>query len=365
MNDSSRSEKLRGAGRSLEALAERAARLVEFARGRRKALILTHDNPDPDGISSATALAQILEAKAGVPSTLAYGGLVGRAENRALLKVLRLPFVPMHRVALGDFDLVCMVDTQPESQNHSLPDDRFPEVIIDHHPARPSSRGAAIAEVGGIFGATATILTHYLRVLEVEPTQEVATALFYGIKADTRDLGRETMPADVDAYVWLFPRTDKEALARIEHPRLPPEYFRLYHTALEQAQVFANAVWSDLGWIYTPDMVAEVAERLLYLEGIKWSLALALHDEHLFFSLRTNDRRMNAGRLIREVVTPFGGGAGGHGQMAGGRIPIAGRNEAELEALKMAVRARFLEAWGLADQPPVPLLDYRLPEGPK
>lgn len=359
MAGSSRSDKLRGRGRGSEALRERASRLVAFARGRRRALILTHDNPDPDGIASAVGLAQLLEEKAGLPSTLAYGGLVGRAENRALLRVLKLPFVPMHRVALEDFDLVCMVDTQPEAGNHCLPVDRFPDVIIDHHPERPASCSAAIAEVGGAFGATASIVTHYQRSLGMTPTREVATALFYGIKADTRDLGRETMPADVEAYLWLFPLTDKEALARIEHPRLPPAYFRLLHTALEAAVVHGNAVLTDLGWIYTPDMVAEVAERLLFLEGIKWSLALALFDENLFLSLRTNDRRMNAGRLIREAVSAFGGSAGGHGQMAGARIPITGLAEKEIEALKEGILARFLHEWGLDDEKETPLLELR------
>lgn len=342
-----------------EPLARRARRLVELAKERKKALILTHDNPDPDGISSALALAQIFEEKAGIPSTLAYGGLVGRAENRAMLKILRLPFVPMHRVNLSAHDLICMVDTQPEGRNHSLPADLFPDVIFDHHPELPASQRAAIPEVGGVYGATASILTHYLRALGLTPTREVATALFYGIKADTRDLGRETMPADVDAYVWLFPHTDKEALAQIEHPRLPPEYFRLYHTALERGLIHGNTVLADLGWIYTPDMVAEVAERHLFLEGIKWSLALALYDDHLFLSLRTNDRRMNAGRLIREVVTHVGGSAGGHGQMAGARVPITDLNAEQIETLKRELVGRFLREWGVADEEPIPLLEYR------
>jgi len=350
---------LRSRGKALD-LEERARRLVELARTRKRALVLTHDNPDPDGIASALALAHILKEKAGLESTLAYGGLVGRAENRALMRVLKLPFVRMHRVSLDDHDLVCMVDTQPEARNHSLPDDRFPDVIIDHHPERPASRRAAVAEVGGVYGATATILATYLRVLGVEPTREVATALFYGIKADTRDLGRETMPADVDAYVWLFPYTDKEALARIEHPRLPPEYFRLFHRALERAVVHGNAVWCDLGTIYSPDMVAEVAERHLSLEGIKWSLALATHDGHLFLSLRTHDRRMNAGKLIRDVVAEYGGSAGGHGQMAGARLPVAEMGEEAISRLKRELRDRFLREWGVEDSAPVPMLEYGL-----
>ncbi len=57
--------------------------------------------------------------------------------------------VPMSRVVFDDHDLICMVDTQPEQGNHSLPARHFPDVVIDHHPMRPDSRLAAIADVGG------------------------------------------------------------------------------------------------------------------------------------------------------------------------------------------------------------------------
>ena len=340
-----------------ETLQDRAERLVELARTRKKALILTHDNPDPDSIAAAMALAQIFEEKAGLKSTVGYGGIIGRAENRSLLKVLKLPVVPLSRVVFDEHDLVAICDTQPEMGNHSLPSRYFPDVIFDHHPERPESKLAAVAEVGGDYGATSTIAVEYLRALGMTPTREVATALFYGIKADTRDLGRETEDVDVQAYLWLFPMVDKEALSQIEHPRLPAAYFHLFHTAIEKAIVYGNAVITDLGDIYSPDMVAEVAERHLFLEGMKWSLAYAIYEETLYFSLRTNDRRMNAGRLIREVVEEMGGTAGGHGQMAGARIPVARMGKAEREQFKKSLMKRFREEWGVEGKPGVPLLE--------
>src|SRR5512146_1938718 len=68
-------------------------RLIQYARGHHRALILTHDNPDPDSIASAVALAYILEHMAGIQAVVAYGGIVGRAENRAMIRVLKLPVV--------------------------------------------------------------------------------------------------------------------------------------------------------------------------------------------------------------------------------------------------------------------------------
>jgi len=248
-------------------------RLIQYARGHRRALVLTHDNPDPDSMASAVALGYILQRMAEVESVVAYGGIVGRAENRALVRVLKLPVVPIARVVFEEYDLICMVDTQPEQGNHSLPARHFPDVVIDHHPERPETRLAPIADVGGEIGATSTVVVEYFRASGLEMPPAIATALYYGIKADTRDLGRQTTAADVDAYLWLFPMVDKEALAEIEHPRLPIEYFQLYHTAIEKALVYDHAVVCNLAEIYAPDMVAEVAERFLFLEEVKWSLA--------------------------------------------------------------------------------------------
>ncbi len=171
---------------------------------------------------------------------MAYGGIVGRSENRAMVKVLKLPVQLIARVDFDDYDLICMVDTQPEQGNHSLPARHFPDVVIDHHPERPATHLVPIADVGGPIGATSTLLVGYFRASGLKVPADIATALFYGIKADTRDLGRQTTSHDVDAYLWLFPMVDKVALAQIEHPKLPADYFRLHHTAIEKAQVYGR-----------------------------------------------------------------------------------------------------------------------------
>jgi nanoRNase/pAp phosphatase (c-di-AMP/oligoRNAs hydrolase) len=333
--------------RSAAAQQEKLDKLVAFARGHRRALVLTHDNPDPDSLAAGVALAWLLSTLAGVEAKVAYGGMVGRAENRALIRVLKLPVVPIARVVFDDYDLICMVDTQPEQGNHSLPRRHFPDVVIDHHPMRPDSHLAAIADVGGPIGATSTVVVEYVRASRLEIPENIATALFYGIKADTRDLGRQTTPQDVEAYLWLFPRTDKDALGAIEHPPLSQEYFALSHTAIERAQVYDGAVVLPLGELYAPDMVAEVAERFLSLEGIRWSLAWGEFGGDLYYSLRTSDRRANAGRLIREVIEARGGSAGGHGSMAGARLPWKGRTATARKAFAAEVVEDFLAAFGV------------------
>jgi len=251
------------------------------------------------------------------------------------------------QVIFDEHDLLALVDTQPPVGNHSVPA-RYPvEVIIDHHPLRDESLAAPFADVGGEYGATSTMLVEYLRAARLEPSVEVATALFYGIKTDSRDLGRQTTPADVEAYLWLFPQVDKHLLGRIEHPDLPPEYFKLYHLAIGRARVYGDTVVTvDLGEVYSPDMVAEVAERLSFLEGMKWSLALGTFRGQLYASLRVRDRRMNAGKLMRDICEDRGGSAGGHGSMAGARMPLPPSAQ-KAAAMRRSLLTAFLDAFGV------------------
>ena len=335
---------------------ERLERLIEVARGKKRALIVTHDNPDPDAMAAAMALGQLLEQRLGVVSAIGYGGTIGRAENAALVKVLRLPVKHLADLKLTDFDLVGVVDTQPCVRNHSLPASCEVDLVIDHHPVRDASLEAPYADVGGDYGATSTMLVEYLRAARLTPSADVATALFYGIKADTRDLGRQTTARDVEAYLWLFPQIDKTALSQIEHPILPVRYFRLFHRALEKARVHDDAVVTVLGDVYSPDMVAEVAERHMYVEGMKWSLACGVWRNQLYCSLRVRDRRMNAGRLIREVCEPYGGSSGGHGGMAGARLPLSGTRAQRQAHVRKIVRD-FLKAIGAPEGRGTPMLE--------
>ena len=337
------------------ALRERLRKLLAVARTHRRALILTHDNPDPDAVASACGLAWLLSECAGVDAQPAYGGIIGRAENKALLKVLHLPIVPVARLESHDHDLVCLVDTQPEVGNYSLASSELPQLVIDHHPARPSSLLAAFHDVGGKAGATSTMVTQYLRAARLEPAAALATALFYGIKSDTRDLGREVENADIDCYNWLFPLIDKPALSRIEHPAVPARYFAAYHRAYERARLHGDGhgVVVDMGAVYVPEIVPEVAEKLVSLEDLRWSLATGSYKGELYLSLRLNDRRMNAGKLVREICAPLGGSAGGHGAMAGARIPLRGRTQ---DLLSTDLFAAFLRAFHLKASAGTPLV---------
>src|SRR5262245_6948070 len=97
-------------------------------------LILPHDNPDPDAMASAAALKYLAHKVLEKPAHIALGGIVGRAENRAMRTYLNIDLVPVSEVRFDGGVQVALVDTQPGRPNNSLPDGIVPCVVIDHHP---------------------------------------------------------------------------------------------------------------------------------------------------------------------------------------------------------------------------------------
>jgi nanoRNase/pAp phosphatase (c-di-AMP/oligoRNAs hydrolase) len=318
--------------------ARRLARLLAAIGPARRVLVLTHDNPDPDALASAWALHAILSRGRRRDVDVAYGGLIGRPANRAMVSVLRFPLVSIERLDLSRYERFALVDSQPETGNNSLPAQRVPDVVIDHHPLREETRGARFFDVRPGYGATATLLGEYLEAARARVDRRLATALFYALKAETQDLARQTTARDIALYTRLFRVVDRQALSRIEHAPFSRNYFDWLQTAIAATRIDGAVALANLGPLDYPDRVAEFADIAIRLEGLEWALVLGRFEGALHLSVRTT-RGAGAGRVIRKIVGDLGK-AGGHGTMAGGKVPIAaGRAPEDLER-ELLARAR-------------------------
>ena len=304
-------------------------------------LILPHNDPDPDAIASAVALQYLLREILQVKGSIAYKGIIGRAENKALVRHLGYPLRSLTDSDLSQSMPVALVDTQPSTGNHALPRLTPATIVIDHHPWREASQAANFVDDRPEVGATSTMLTEYLQAAGIEPAAPLATALFYGIKTDTMGLGRGISPTDVAAYFYLQTRVDVEALVQIERAQVPAEYFKSFDAALRAARVYDGAVISYVGAMAYPDLAAEMADLLLRLKGTRWVICIGAHKGNLVLAVRTRKQR-GAGQLVREIVGNQGS-AGGHSNMAGGYIPLDGQDPEEL-ALQLRQQAlQYLE----------------------
>lgn len=335
--------------------AGRVNRLLAVLEGGKQFLILLQDSPDPDAIASAAALRHLVGKKAGLTGVVAYGGIVGRAENRAMLRAVGFEMRHVRNVDFPAYDRIALIDTQPEVGNNSLPPGTAAHIVIDHHPVATATKLVAFADVRPDYGATTTILYGYLNAVGLEIPDDLAVAMVYGIRSDTLELGRQATAPDTAAYLDLYPRVDKGVLASIAHADLPPVYFLLLAGALQRTQVTGTVVTSSLGDMNNPDMIAEVADLLLRLEDVKWVMCYGFFERRLLVSLRTSDPAGNAHTIIGQVVEGLGTG-GGHRVMAGGQVPVAEDTVAERERLAAEISQRFRRALGVADRTPRPLL---------
>ncbi len=305
------------------------SQLFEVLAGAQSFLILPHNDPDPDAIASAVGLRYLVKQRLGMECAVAYAGIIGRSENKALVRFLGRPLKQLTDADLRRASHVALVDTQPGAGNNPLPPDFVPSIVLDHHAWRDESAQAMYCDVRPQQGATSTIVTEYLQAAALEPPESLATALFYGIKTDTMGLGRGAGLGDVAAYYYLQPLVDIEGLAEIERAQVPASYFKSFVTAIQAARVYDQVVLCYIGPMSYPDQAAEIADILSRLEGIQWVLCMGSYNDSLILAVRSRSRRAGAGQLVRAVVDNLGM-AGGHGTMAGGQVPLRGADPAQL-----------------------------------
>jgi nanoRNase/pAp phosphatase (c-di-AMP/oligoRNAs hydrolase) len=322
--------------------------------GASRALILTHDNPDPDSIAAALGLRRLFEEH-GIESVMALGGIIGRPENRAMVRELAIELVPIERLDPSSFAVVAMVDTQPRTGNNSLPADVHCDVVVDHHPLRATTpRDAMWLDIRPDAGATASIVLGYLKEAQIELDPRLATAFLYALKSETRDLQREAGDLEREYYVELLKVADLERLARITSPKLPREHFVAMDRAIRAAVQWGELLAINLGELDYPDLVAGVADMMLPYEKARWVLCVGEHKNLVYLSLRTELEDVSAGSLIRRVVGARGA-AGGHGMVAGGRLFAEVRDEEELKVVYDELVARLREELKI-HAPPTTLL---------
>jgi len=329
--------------------------MLTWMSGRGRILIVVHDNPDPDSLASAMALRQLFAVRLNREAVIAFSGMIGRSENLAMAKLLQIPLTPFPLIELKSFQVVCLLDTQPGTGNNSLPADSRVDIVIDHHPMRESSAGCRWVDIRPEYGTTATILWEYLSVQGVSLGTKLATALFYAIKSETQDLGREARRPDRDAYLELFPRANKTLLNSITHPRLPREYFVALHNALEHTEIYGKVLIASLKRVQFPEVVAELADLLLRLEGMETVLCIGHYNTELILSIRTSSEELNAGELIRTLVTGIGR-AGGHGMMAGGKVDGVEGTDQAIAAMERLLTDRLLAELAVPHQRPQQLV---------
>jgi nanoRNase/pAp phosphatase (c-di-AMP/oligoRNAs hydrolase) len=295
----------------------KAAQLAEVIESTEDQMaIVTHDNPDPDSIASAIALQAIAEHSE-VEADICYFGEIGHQENRAFVNLLGVDLLAITEVEdLDPYDTIALLEGEP------TPDGLAPiiDIFIDH--LEPSAEyETEFQDIRTNVSSASTILTKYVQEYDLKPSGTVATALLYGIRAETLDFKRETRPADLTAAAYLYPFASHDTLEQVESPSMSPETLDVLAEAIQSREVEGSHLISNAGFVRDRDALVQAAQHLLDLEGITTTAVFGINEDTIYLAARSKDIRLNIGRTLEEAFDEVGE-AVGHSNQANVEIPL-------------------------------------------
>ncbi|OGR84892.1 MAG: hypothetical protein A2901_00865, partial [Elusimicrobia bacterium RIFCSPLOWO2_01_FULL_54_10] len=233
-------------------------------------LILTHDYPDPDALAGAFGLQYLAEKHFSIQSRIAYGGVIGRVENRETVRILKIPAFKLRPGDFKRYSHVALIDTQPGFGNNSFPKQKKAALVIDQHRSdiRPN---AEFAVIDPDCGATSVIVARALLLQSKTISKDVATALAYGILSDTLNLYRVSNPEVISTYSKILAFCGMKDLSRILNPAREKRFFITLVRGIQNAVMASHLLVTHLGDVDHPDLVSQVADFLLTYRLANWT----------------------------------------------------------------------------------------------
>ncbi len=319
-----------------------STRLLASLHPYERIVLASHVNPDPDALGSMLGIQKLIQAEyLSKEVILTFDGLIARAENQAMVRVLSIPLVPISSVELDHRTALVLVDTQPHTGRRAS-EATTPVAVLDHHETPGELTGVKFLDIRPGIGATSTLVYGYLTEQEIPIDPRLATALLYAIESEVAGYPREASAADDEALAWLYPRADKNLLAEIRSPRLPQSYFATFQHALSNAFLYGEVIVGYLGVVPQPDIVAELADFFIRFDRVNWALCAGLYEDELRISLRADQIGAHAGEVLRQAINGLGS-AGGHDKRAGGCIRLQDVRPEAVDAVLRTLRCRFLD----------------------
>lgn len=309
---------------------DRVKKLFSVFSGEDQVLILI--NADPDAMSSAMAVKRLLWRKVAEVS-IAKINKVKRPDNLAMIRLLGIKMIDIEDVDKSKFNKFVMVDSQP---SHSELFNGFDiDALIDHHP--DTGYKAKFSDIRPTYGANATMLTEYLKAAKIKPSVKLATGLYYGIKTDTSNFQRDTLPEDIRAFQYLFKFINPNLERRIDQAEIPLEFLQYYEKAFSSKVIKGTRLYVHFKEVPTPDVLVQIADFFMRVDKVNWTIVSGVCEKKVVIIIRNDGIRKNAGKVAEASFGEYGS-AGGHIGMARAEIEtsaiedfVSTKNQQKLE----------------------------------
>jgi nanoRNase/pAp phosphatase (c-di-AMP/oligoRNAs hydrolase) len=280
-----------------------------------RVLILLHNEPDPDALGAGLALRNVLRRTRTTAIIAAFQGIT-RPENLRMADLLDIQLETVTPDELSTFDRIATVDVQPHYFGGLLP---RVDLVVDHHPEQVGYT-AVFKDIRADYGSTCTILTEHLRAVDVNISERTATAMLYAIKSDTLFFARQTNRVDLEAFTFLYPLADPALIRKMEGAEITMERLEYVTRALAAGRLRRQVFAAYLGETSREDFVPYIADFLLQVEDVKWTIVAGQIGTQLVICVRNLGYSRNAGEFLKAAFGDVGS-AGGHRAMAKAVVP--------------------------------------------
>lgn len=301
--------------------------------------IQTHNFPDPDAISSAFGLQQLLKQR-GITSTICYKGKIDRYSTEKLIELFQIELKNLDEIEdiLQEEDEIILVDAQKGNSN--IIDMTGDEIIcIDHHPVF-ETYDYRFTDIRPEVGACASMIAHYFFENNIPMDKKIATALTFGIRMDTGKLSRGVSKLDMEMMYQMFDICDSNLIYMLENSNIYFDDLMAYSKAISSIHVYENMSFANTGKNCPEALIASVSDFMLALVEVSVSVVYSWKKEGIKLSVRSETEKYDAGKIINRALKGIGNG-GGHASMAGGFVPFTG-TEREAELMFRQIQERFL-----------------------
>jgi len=288
--------------------------LVTLLKGHR-VFIQTHNFPDPDAIASAFGL-QVLLGKFNIPTTICHHGNIERTATANMVSEFGISMTTDKDLKdMKPDDYIITVDSQKGNANIlDLVGDEI--ACIDHHPVFNETASYKYKDIR-IVGSCATIIADYYRLYNIDMPQDVATALLYGLKMDTKDFNRGVTELDVEIYKYLFPKANNQQIRRFQSGVIQYDELEAFVDSMKNIDIYNGVAFAFLNFSCADAFVATVSDFILNLDVVNFCVVYSRKENGFKFSVRSELDELNAGQIVLAALKDVGSG-GGHKSMAGG-----------------------------------------------
>lgn len=312
-------------------------KLTELIKKYDDIYIMTHYNPDFDGMGSAIALQQIINKFKKQSYIIKNVKDTDKSLNKAF-KYMEENNIEHNFITKTDAlnnitpkSLLIILDTHKQQllEIPNLIDKTDNIIILDHHiKTKDNIKEGILSYINSNLSSTVELIANYIKYLNFNIDPLISTYLLIGLEIDTNNFKIKTTDKTYETAAFLS-RQGADNVIKQELLQEEKENYVLKQKLIEQSYMINNEMSicvADEG-IYSNQDLASVAEKLLQFENVEASFVIGkLKDERIGISARS------IGKIdVEAIMRKLGGG--GHLTEAATQIENSSIDEVKKQLL--------------------------------